>query len=195
MNEIRRQRLQNQIFRHVATYYQKMSRGQDAQGLMLDTRSIDASSEGQDGQGLALDTRSIEVPTEAQDAHGLTLDTTSIQALTEAQDAQANPPPTSPFNTQNPFAQAEPHDFTHHMKDYCTFTRCELSADGSFAKIFVSIWGDEKEQERIMKDIKRHAHGMRSSIAKHIRMRVIPQLAFVQDHSFEKGAEVEKLIR
>ncbi len=157
MNEIRRQRLQNQIFRHVATYYQKMSRGQDAQGLALDTRSI--------------------------------------QALTEGQDSQTNPSPSSPFNAPNPFAHAEPHDFTQHMKDYCTFIRCELSADGSFAKIFVSIWGDEKEQERIMKDIKRHAYGMRSSIAKHIRMRVIPQLAFVQDRSFEKGAEVEKLIK
>lgn len=173
MNEIRRQRLQNQIFRHVATYYQKMSRGQDGQGLALDTKSIGAPTEGQDGQGLALDTKPIPAPTEAQ----------------------PNPSPTSPFNTPNPFAHAEPHDFTRHMKDYCTFTRCELSADGSFAKIFVSIWGDEKEQERIMKDIKRHAYGMRSSIAKHIRMRVIPQLAFVQDRSFEKGAEVEKLIR
>ena len=157
MNEIRRQRLQNQIFRHVATYYQKMSRGQDGQGLALDTKSIGAPTEDQDGQ--------------------------------------TNTSPTSPFNTPDPFAHAEPHDFTRHMKDYCTFTRCELSADGSFAKIFVSIWGDEKEQERIMKDIKRHAYGMRSSIAKHIRMRVIPQLAFVQDRSFEKGAEVEKLIK
>jgi len=195
VNEIRRQRLQNQIFRHVATYYQKMSRGQDAQGLMLDTRSIDASSEGQDGQGLALDTKSILAPAEAQDAQGLMLDTKSIDASSEGQEGQTNTSPTSPFNTPNPFSQNEPHDFTQHMKDYCTFTRCELSADGSFAKIFVSIWGDEKEQERIMKDIKRHAHGMRSSIAKHIRMRVIPQLAFVQDRSFEKGAEVEKLIK
>ena len=195
MNEIRRQRLQNQIFRHVATYYQKMSRGQDAQGLLLDTRSIGAAAEGQDAQGLLLDTKSIGASSEGQDGQGLALDTTSIQALTEGQDATAKPSPTSPFNAQNPFAHAEPHDFTRHMKDYCTFTRCELSADGSFAKIFVSIWGDEKEQERIMKDIKRHAHGMRSSIAKHIRMRVIPQLAFVQDRSFEKGAEVEKLIR
>lgn len=176
MNEIRRQRLQNQIFRHVATYYQKMSRGQD-------------------GQGLALDTKSIQAPTGARDAQGLTLDTTSIQAAAEAQNNPANPSPTSPFNAPTPFSHNEPHDFTQHMKDYCTFTRCELSADGSFAKIFVSIWGDEKEQERIMKDIKRHAHGMRSSIAKHIRMRAIPQLAFVQDRSFERGAEVEKLIK
>ena len=165
MNEIRRQRLQNQIFRHVATYYQKMSRGQDGQGLALDTPAVSAA------------------------------EPTAIQALTGAQDTPTNPSPSSPFQAQNPFAQAEPHDFTQHMKDYCTFTRCELSADGSFAKIFVSIWGDAKEQERIMKDIKRHAYGMRSSIAKHIRMRVIPQLAFVQDRSFEKGAEVEKLIQ
>lgn len=184
MNEIRRQRLQNQIFRHVATYYQKMSRGQDGQGLALDRTSIGVPTDGQDAQGLMLDTPAVSE-----------VEPKSIQAPAEGQDGQTNTSPTSPFNTPNPFAHAEPHDFTRHMKDYCTFTRCELSADGSFAKIFVSIWGDEKEQERIMKDIKRHAYGMRSSIAKHIRMRVIPQLAFVQDRSFEKGAEVEKLIK
>lgn len=100
----------------------------------------------------------------------------------------------SPFAAGDLFAGAATPDITQHITNYCTFTRCELSPDGSFAKILVSIWGDEKEQERIMKDIKRHVHGMRQSIAKHIRMRTIPQLAFVQDHSFERGAHVEKLI-
>lgn len=173
MNDIKRLRLQNQIFRLVATYYQKMSRGHDGQSLTLDTMSIDAADRGQDDQGLVLDTpavsavepRSIDVPTEGQ----------------------SNTP-------TNPFQHADTTSFTRQVKDYCTFTRCELSPDGSFAKIFVSIWGDEKDQQQTMKAIKRLVPGMRSSIAKNIRMRVIPQLAFVQDHSFEKGDQVARLI-
>ncbi len=158
MNDIKRLRLQNQIFRLVATYYQKMSRGQDDQGLALDTRSIDAATPSTD-------------PSEPA----------SVEA--------AEMP-----GTTNPFSHSASNDFTRQVKDYCTFTRCELSPDGSFAKIFVSIWGDEKDQARIMKGIQRLVPGMRSSIAKNIRMRAIPHLAFVQDRSFEKGDQVARLI-
>jgi ribosome-binding factor A len=163
MNDIKRLRLQNQIFRLVATYYQKMSRGQDGQSLLLDTMSIDAADRGQDVLGLPPDRMSVDAT-----------------------------PPESTSN--NPFAQGTSNDFTRQVKDYCTFTRCELSPDGSFAKIFVSIWGDEKDQERTMKGILRLVPGMRSSIAKNIRMRAIPHLAIVQDRSFEKGDQVARLI-
>lgn len=137
MNDVRRLRLQNQIFRHVATYYQKVSGAKNARAT-----------------------------------------------LENSQKSESN----------NPFEAVDASKFTEQVSDYCTFTRCELSSDGSFAKIFVSIWGDEKEQERIMKEIKRLVPGMRSSIAKNIRMRAIPQLAFVQDHSFEKASDIDKLI-
>lgn len=158
MNDVRRLRLQKQIFRHVATYYQKMAKGHHKHDLGA-SESIAPTSE------------------------GLPPATNDTPAAVD-----------SPAATHNPFAQFDAETFTEQVRDYCTFTRCELSSDGSFAKIFVSIWGTPQEQERIIKDIKRHAHGMRTSIAKHIRMRAIPQLAFVQDHSFEKAAETEKLL-
>lgn len=137
MNDIKRLRLQNQIFRHVATYYQKMAGAKNARA--------------------------------------------TLENVTKAE-------------SNNPFEAVDPDKFTQQVTDYCTFTRCELSSDGSFAKIFVSIWGDAKEQDRILKEIKRLVPGMRSSIAKNIRMRAIPQLTFVQDLSFEKAGEVNKLI-
>lgn len=135
MNDIRRLRLQTQIFRHVANYYAKYS-------------------------GASNSRKTLE--------------------LTDA--------------ISNPFEAVDTAKFTEVVQDYCTFTRCELSSDGSFAKIFVSVWGNEKEQERILKDIQRHIHGMRQSIAKHIRLRAIPQLTFIQDRSFEKGSQVERLL-
>jgi ribosome-binding factor A len=139
MNEIKRLRLQNQIFRHVAIYYQKTSGAKSARENL-------ARAEARSEQG------------------------------------------------KNPFELANLSDITRQVHDYCTFTRCELSADGSFAKIYVSVWGSPKEQNLIMKEIRRMIPGMRSSIAKHIRMQTIPRLVFVQDLSFEKGAQIEKLL-
>ncbi|HRP69349.1 MAG TPA: ribosome-binding factor A [Turneriella sp.] len=137
MNAVRHLRLQNQIFRFVATYYQKESGAKNARATLENN--------------------------EKSGAH-------------------------------NPFTEADLSKFTEHVTDYCTFTRCELSSDGSFAKIYVSVWGSSKEQERIMKEIKRMVPDMRTRIAKNIRMQAIPHLAIIQDHSFEKGSEIEKLL-
>jgi ribosome-binding factor A len=95
----------------------------------------------------------------------------------------------------NPFELAGIEDITRQVQDYVTFTRCELSADGSFAKLYVSVWGSPHEQKRLMKDIRQKVPPLRTSIAKNIRMRAIPQIVIVQDTSFEKASEVDKLIR
>ncbi|MBV6494157.1 MAG: Ribosome-binding factor A [Turneriella sp.] len=137
MNDVKRLRLQNQIFRFVATYYQKTSGAKNARATLENSEK----------------------------AKG-----------------------------HNPFVSADLSKFTEQVADYCTFTRCELSADGSFAKIFVSIWGTQKEQERILKEIKRLVPEMRTRIAKNIRMQAIPQLTIIQDHSFEKATHIDKLI-
>lgn len=136
MNEVKRLRLQSQIFRHVVRYYQKMS-----------------------GAGL-----NVQIPVDA-------INTTQ---------------------SSNPFELASIEDITDAVHDYATFTRCELSSDASFARIFVNIWGSPHEQDRTLKEIRKHIHGMRSSIAKHIRMRVIPNLDIVKDDSLEKSRAVEK---
>lgn len=139
MNEIRRLRLQNQIFRHVALFFQKTAPSQSAKKTLADIQD------------------------------------------------QAK--------VSNPFELAGIEDITRQVQDYLTFTRCELSADGSFARLFVSVWGSPREQERLLKDIRNKVPALRSSIARNIRMRAIPQIAIVQDTSFEKASEVDKLMR
>ncbi|GAB4432596.1 MAG: hypothetical protein OHK0011_15470 [Turneriella sp.] len=139
MNEIKRLRLQNQIFRHVALFFQKTTPSQSAKRTLAET---------QEKEGIL-----------------------------------------------NPFELAGIEDITLKVKDYLTFTRCELSADGSFAKLYVSVWGSPREQARLLKDIRQRVPALRTSIAKNIRMRAIPQIAVVQDTSFEKASEVDKLMR
>ncbi len=140
MNEIKRLRLQNQIFRHVALFFQKSAPSQSRK-----------------------------------------------RTLADAQEKETKVP--------NPFELAGVEDITHQVKDYVTFTRCELSADGSFARLFVSVWGSPREKERLLKDIRQKVPALRTSIAKNIRMRAIPQIVITPDASFEKTSEIDKLIR
>lgn len=140
MNEIKRLRLQNQIFRHVALFFQKTTPSQSAR-----------------------------------------------KTLADSQNAAGKIP--------SPFELADIEDITRKVQNYLTFTRCELSADGSFAKLYVSVWGGPREQKRLLKDIRQKVPALRTSIAKNIRMRAIPQIVIVQDTSFEKASAVDKLIR
>ncbi len=68
-----------------------------------------------------------------------------------------------------------------HLSDnvpFLTFSRCELSRDGSSAKVFISIYAEQKEQFKAFKIIKQNTRLFRSIISKNIRMKYIPSLSF-----------------
>jgi len=138
MNEVRHHRLQNQIHRLVATYYQ----------------------------------REIE----------------EINSEKPEIDSENKPEPKS---DKNPFNAS----LTHTLPNYGTITRCELNPDGSFVKIYVSIWGTPTQQAKKLKEFKRHVPTIRSRIAKNIRMRVIPQIAIIQDLSYEKAEGIVDVLK
>ena len=77
---------------------------------------------------------------------------------------------------------------------FVTFTRCELSKDYSYAKVFVSIFGSEDEQMRTFEALKRCSPFIRGRIAKNIRTKKIPVVHFKLDKSIEKAARIEALL-
>ncbi|HOW02606.1 MAG: 30S ribosome-binding factor RbfA [Caldisericia bacterium] len=77
---------------------------------------------------------------------------------------------------------------------FITVSSCELSSDLKHAKIFVSIYGDEKEKEKGMKGVKSATKYIQELLSKRIRVKNIPLIEFVLDESIEKGIKLTKLI-
>jgi ribosome-binding factor A len=78
---------------------------------------------------------------------------------------------------------------------FVSVTDVELSHDLRHAKIFVSIFGDAAEKTRTMQALTNAQGYVRTELARRIRLRYIPQVAFRMDESIERGARVNQLLR
>lgn len=75
-----------------------------------------------------------------------------------------------------------------------TVTAVRLSDDLKFAKVFVSILGDEKKREKSLKVLKNALRFIRKELASKVRLRYIPELSFEIDDSLDKAFRIESLL-
>lgn len=78
---------------------------------------------------------------------------------------------------------------------FASITRVEMSGDLRYAKIFVSVMGENEEQKDTIKAL-HHATGfIRHELAERLTIRFMPEIAFKLDTSIEQGARILSLIR
>lgn len=70
----------------------------------------------------------------------------------------------------------------------------EVTPDLKFAKIFVSVMGDDEEKRKTMEGLKKSAAFARHQLAKRMNLRNTPELTFVLDTSIEYGVAMSKRI-
>jgi ribosome-binding factor A len=77
---------------------------------------------------------------------------------------------------------------------FVTITGVETSPDLRHAKVFVSVLGSEKKRERTLQGLEA-AHGpLQARLARELRMKRTPQLAFEYDPTVERGVRMTQLI-
>jgi len=78
---------------------------------------------------------------------------------------------------------------------FATITDVEMAADLRSAKVFVSVFGDA-EAFRTTVTALNHARGLlRSLVGRNCGLRYAPDLHFVEDHTIERGARINELLR
>lgn len=74
-------------------------------------------------------------------------------------------------------------------------TKVDVTRDYSYAKIFVSIFGSEKEKTDSMAALKKSAGFIRKELGKSVKMRHIPQVLIQLDEGLEYGMNIERILR
>ncbi len=75
-----------------------------------------------------------------------------------------------------------------------TVTRAEVSGDLQHAKVYVSVMGSPKEQERCLLGLK-HAGGfVQSKLANRLKTRFTPVITFVLDEGVKKSIEMTRIL-
>jgi ribosome-binding factor A len=75
-----------------------------------------------------------------------------------------------------------------------TVTGVELSRDQSHAKVFFTVFGSPSDAEDTRDGLQRAAGFLRSSLARKLTTRKVPELHFAYDESVERGVRLSQLI-
>jgi ribosome-binding factor A len=77
---------------------------------------------------------------------------------------------------------------------FVTVTGVEATEDLREAKVYVSVYGQEREREKTLEALER-AHGvLQAKLNRELHLRRTPQLTFHYDPSVERGVRMTQLI-
>lgn len=75
-----------------------------------------------------------------------------------------------------------------------TVTGVDVTSDLRHARVYVSIMGSDAEKQRTLEGLASVAAHLRPMVAKALRLRLAPEIAFQIDQSIEHAARIETLL-
>ncbi len=76
-----------------------------------------------------------------------------------------------------------------------TVTEVSLTPDLKSARIHYSVLGGDEERLSVRDALRRSKGFIRSELGKALRMRFCPEVAFLFDNSFDRGARIDRLLK
>lgn len=73
-------------------------------------------------------------------------------------------------------------------------TKVEVTGDLRHATVFVSVLGNEEQQDEVLEGLQSARGFVRSEIGRNVQLRATPEVHFKLDHSLEHGANILALI-
>lgn len=76
----------------------------------------------------------------------------------------------------------------------CSVISATITKDFKFAKVYISVMGNDKEKQDTIKGLNSAAGFVRKEIGRALRLRYTPEITFELDSSIEYGAHISKLL-
>jgi ribosome-binding factor A len=76
-----------------------------------------------------------------------------------------------------------------------SITDVEVTKDLSYAKVYVSIFGTDKEKADSLEAIKNASSFLRREIGRRMNLRHTPELVIMLDTTIDRGMHIDDLIR
>ena len=77
---------------------------------------------------------------------------------------------------------------------FVTVTSVETSRDLDHAKVWLSVFGSEKQRERTLEALAGAAGVLQATVNRELKLRRTPHLEFVHDRAVEQGVRMTQLI-
>ncbi|MBX5436651.1 MAG: 30S ribosome-binding factor RbfA [Alicyclobacillaceae bacterium] len=87
------------------------------------------------------------------------------------------------------------HDLRDPRVGFATITRVEISNDLQYAKVYVSVLGDEDSKRHTLEALRKALGYIRGEVSRRLRLRLAPEITFRLDESGEYSAHIEDVLR
>ncbi|KAJ8572165.1 hypothetical protein K7X08_008676 [Anisodus acutangulus] len=77
-----------------------------------------------------------------------------------------------------------------YLSSLTTISDVEVSTDLQVVKVYVSVFGDERGKEVALSGLKSKAKYVRSELGRRMKLRLTPEIRFIEDESLERGSRV-----
>ncbi len=77
---------------------------------------------------------------------------------------------------------------------FVTITGVKVTPDIRYAKVFVSVYGNDESKSQSLEALEKAKGFVRSELGKRMRLRYTPEISFKFDPSIEHGAKIMKLL-
>lgn len=77
---------------------------------------------------------------------------------------------------------------------FVTVTGVDVTPDIRYAKVFISVYGEEDNRAQSLEALEKAKGFIRSELGKRMRLRYTPEISFKFDTSIEYGAKIMKLL-
>ncbi|MEO6907054.1 MAG: 30S ribosome-binding factor RbfA [Abditibacteriaceae bacterium] len=75
-----------------------------------------------------------------------------------------------------------------------TITRCEVTPDLSYVKIYYTVLGNETKRENAKQGFESATPYLRTQVGQEIPLRVVPELSFRYDEGTDNAIRIEELL-
>ncbi|MBP5246922.1 MAG: 30S ribosome-binding factor RbfA [Fibrobacter sp.] len=77
---------------------------------------------------------------------------------------------------------------------FVTISRVEITNDLSYAKVYISVLGSDREKAASLIGLRNSAGFIRTYLGKALKIRKIPLLSFVLDESLDHAMHIEEIL-
>ncbi|KAE8698691.1 putative ribosome-binding factor A [Hibiscus syriacus] len=77
-----------------------------------------------------------------------------------------------------------------YLSSLTTISDVEVSSDLQVVKVYVSVFGEERGKDIAVGGLKSKAKYVRSELGKRMKLRLTPEIRFIEDESLERGSRV-----
>ncbi|KAL0739436.1 hypothetical protein Bca4012_015646 [Brassica carinata] len=77
-----------------------------------------------------------------------------------------------------------------YLSSLTTISDVEVSNDLQIVKVYVSVFGDDRGKDVAIAGLKSKAKYVRSELGKRMKLRLTPEIRFIEDESMERGSRV-----